>query len=138
MQNYSVVRSMDKKEDDAEVLLEQYYSVEFPVNGLHLRFQSKIWNIASNNCFIIVKENSDVIGQLKVGDVFAMKYYRTESVFSTDHFRTKIKYISKHNQGRFKGHYLVGLMIIEDQKENNVDQPSFAGSSFCSPSFNSV
>ena len=44
-----------------------------------------------------------------------MKYYTRDTVCPTRNFDTKIEYITKDLEGRFKGHYLVGLEILAEQ-----------------------
>lgn len=62
---------------------------------------------------ILVGEDSTVINHLNVGDVIKMQYYLSESIGSTEEFETEIRHITKNEQGKFKGHYLVGLSIVE-------------------------
>ena len=93
----------------------QYYSVEFSINGLDLSYQFKIWNIASTSMCVLVREDSDILPRLKVGDTLNMKYYSTDSVYPSDYLQTAIIHVTKNDQGRFKGHYLVGLEIQESQ-----------------------
>jgi hypothetical protein len=91
---------------------DRYYSVEFTVKELASAYQFKIWNISSQGMCVLVKEGSKILPYLHVGDVITMKYYLTESLGTTEDVNTKIKHITKDDQGRFKGHYLVGLAIL--------------------------
>ena len=43
---------------------EQYYAVEFSIEGLELPYQFKIWNMASKSMCVLVKEGSDIISRL--------------------------------------------------------------------------
>jgi hypothetical protein len=45
-----------------------------------------------------------------------MKYYSSNSGCHAEYLNTQIKDITKNDQGRFKGHCLVGLQILEDQE----------------------
>lgn len=91
----------------------KYYSVQFSVKGLGYFYQFKIWNVSSKGMCILVGEDSTVINHLNVGDVIKMQYYLSESIGSTEEFETEIRHITKNEQGKFKGHYLVGLSIVE-------------------------
>ena len=44
-----------------------------------------------------------------------MKYYTMDSLCPTRDLHTDIKHITKEDQGKFKGHYIVGLSILEGQ-----------------------
>ena len=92
---------------------ERYYSVEFTVKDLASAYQFKIWNISSQGMCILIKDDSKILPYINVGDVITMKYYLTESIGTTEDVRTEIKHITKDEQGRYKGHYLVGLAILQ-------------------------
>jgi hypothetical protein len=48
-----------------------------------------------------------------VGEVMKMKYYTNDSQCPTKMMDTKIQQIIKEEQGRFRGHYVVGLALAE-------------------------
>ena len=91
---------------------ERYYSAEFSVSGLDFPYQFRIWNIPSRPMCVLLKEGSDVLPRLKVGDTLNVKYYSNDRDNRFEYFETEIRDITKSDQGRFKGHYLVGLEII--------------------------
>ena len=92
---------------------DKFYSVEFMANGLPYLFQFKIWTTPSKQMFIMVKETSDILKQLKEGERFNMRYYSDVSKYPIA-LKTQIDYLKKENDGRFKNHYLVGLKILPD------------------------
>ena len=94
-------------------ITDQYHCVEFQIYGMASFYQFKIWDISNKGMCILVKENSAVIDHIKVDDVIDMKYYPTQPSGSIEGIKTKIRHITKSEQGRFKGHYLVGLSILE-------------------------
>ena len=100
-------KSEDKREGPP------YYSVEMALEGLDLSYQFRIWNVASTPMCVLVKEDSDILPRLKVGETLNMKYYSTGSIHPPEYLETAIRHITKNDHGRFKGHYLVGLEIIE-------------------------
>ena len=68
----------------------------------------------SNPFFILVKDSSELISKLTVGDVINMKYYDTP-LHQPIELATKIKNITFDQDGKFKEHYLVDLNILHDQ-----------------------
>ncbi len=98
---------------------DRFYSAEVLLNGLNMLYQFKIWKKPSKPMFAIVKENSAILDCLNVGDTFTMKYYSSDSLCPTEDLDTKIKYITLEDQGRFKGHYLIGLEIKHDAGISN-------------------
>jgi len=45
-----------------------------------------------------------------------MKYYSSDASLPPENLTTQIKHVTKEEEGRFQGHYLVGLFILENQK----------------------
>lgn len=93
-------------------LMEQYYSVEFRLKGLEVIYQFKIWDMSTNGMCLLVKEESEVLNHLTVGDVLEMRYCPAGPWGNVCQMRTAIRHISKDEKGRFKGHLLVGLAIL--------------------------
>ena len=91
-----------------------FHSVEFHVHGLKLLYQSRIWSSGSEPMFTLVKEDSDILKSIHVGDIVNMKFYSSDRYCPPRDLETKIKYITKDTRGRFKGHFLVGLTIISN------------------------
>jgi hypothetical protein len=94
---------------------DHFHSVEFSINGIKLLYQSRIWNNPTASMFALVKENSIILDRLHVGEVLNMKYYTSNTKCSPRSFNTKIDYIRKDQNGRFKGHFLVGLEILSEK-----------------------
>ncbi len=98
----------------------KYSSVEFLVKGLFAHYQFKIWCMGSSPMCFFVKENSDILSRLKVGDTLNMKYYSNDSAYPPESLTTQIRDITRKEQGQFRGHCLVGLQILEDQDQVNL------------------
>ena len=109
----------DNNEDrrsEPRTIMDQYYSVEFAIGDeTPSLYQFKIWNMSPIGMCLLVKEGSDILKSLKVGDIVDMKYYTVEVSKPTNYMKTEIKHITKDDKGRFKGHYLIGISILEDQ-----------------------
>lgn len=110
-----------------ESRFDQYYSVEFTAINFTSLYQFKIWNLGPESMCVLVKETSGILEALRVGDRLNMKYYTTDSHCPTTLQETEIKYIKKEDNGRFKGHFLIGLTILENGNEGeavkSIDTP---------------
>ena len=113
MQNDTAITNRKHKRSEPRKMIDKYFRVEFSKSGLTHFYNFKLQDISSKGMCILVKEGSDVLKSLKVGDILGMKYYANEQSGPPNQFKTKIKHITKDEQGRFKGHCLVGLSIIE-------------------------
>jgi hypothetical protein len=99
-------RSEPRKKPD------QFHSAEFSFEGKDMTYQFRIWNTATSSICVVIKENSEVLPLLRVGDTVKAKYYSPDSLYPSEGLKTVIRHITKNEQGRFKGHYLVGLEIL--------------------------
>jgi len=107
-----------EKRSESRSIIDRYYSVEFSIREAAYVYQFKIWDISPKGICVLVKEDSDLLNYLKVGDIFNLKYYTTDSSRPTEYLKTEIKHITKDDTGRFKELYLVGLSILEKQDSN--------------------
>ncbi|MBW2340576.1 MAG: hypothetical protein JRF50_09590 [Deltaproteobacteria bacterium] len=74
--------------------------------------------MSSKGMCVLVREDSDLLNHMKVGDILRLKYYTTESSKPVEFLKTEIKHITRDERGRFKDVYLVGLSILEGQDDN--------------------
>ena len=95
----------------------RYHSVELSLRGLATQYQFKIWWMGLSPMCFLAKENSDILGLIKVGDTLKMKYYSNDSGYPPECLKTQIRDITRKDQGRFKGHFLVELQILENQEQ---------------------
>ena len=95
--------------------VDQYYSLEFSIDGRSVTYQFRVWNKATRSMGFLVEQNSDILPRLKVGKTLDVKYHSTDSGNHSEYLETLIGHITKVDQGRLKGHYLVGLEISNSQ-----------------------
>ncbi|MBN1834093.1 MAG: tetratricopeptide repeat protein [Deltaproteobacteria bacterium] len=100
-----------------------YHSVEVELAGMIYPYQFKIRSNPSSSMCFLIKENSDILPRLKVGDILELKYYSAVSAHVSEPRKTVIREITRDDQGPFKGHFLVGLEIIEQCPDNNKQEP---------------
>lgn len=115
MEQHLASNQLAERRSEPRTKVEQYYSAELAVEGLDVPYQFKIMNLASSSMAVLVKENSEIVPRLKVGDTLKVKYYSQESPYPSDYLPTAVRHITRNDQGRLKGHYLVGLEIIGDR-----------------------
>ena len=110
--------TLHEKRSEPRSIIDTYYSVEFLLSDCSFVYQYKIWNISTKGVCVLVKEDSDLLNHVKVGDVLNLRYRPIDAARPIEMLRTEIKHITKDEQGRFKGVYLVGLSILEEQDPN--------------------
>jgi hypothetical protein len=90
----------------------RFYSVEFGVDGIESPYQFKLWNGYSGVNFLLVKESSGIAGRLHIGDIFNVKHHSIDSNSPSEFIDTEITDITREDEGRFKGYYLVELSLL--------------------------
>ncbi len=87
-----------------------FHGAEIKLTGIPL-YQFKLKNISDNGASILVKENSAMINHLEVGQSLKIKFHLSSRADLNGYFESKIKHITKIEERRYKGHYLVGVQI---------------------------
>jgi hypothetical protein len=110
-----MANKINEKRSEPRSIIDQYYSVEFSIRNCPFTYQFKIWNISSKGICVLVKEDSELLNYLKVGDILNLKYYTTDTSKLIEFLKTEIRHITKDESGHFKGLFLVGLSILGDE-----------------------
>ena len=116
LKGYRMMNNSVEKRSEPRTEPEKYHSVEFQIADLDLLYQFKLWNMSSKGMCLLVRDDSDVLKYLEVGNVLDMKFYTTDFTLPPENLKIQIKHITKDDQGRFKGHYLVGLLVLEKRQ----------------------
>lgn len=102
------------------------HSVEFVLDAPHPIYQFKLWRSDCNCMFLLVKNSSQVLPQLRIGSILPMKYLSCEPREPMEVRETEIKNIINERKGRFEGHYRVELAIVASQFEPAVQSSAMA------------
>jgi hypothetical protein len=102
-----------EKRREPRSIIDEFYSLELILPSVTFIYQFRIWNLSSGGVCIVVKDDSEVLKHLRVGDTLEMKYYPTDKSTLPEHLKTEIRHVTKDEHERFAGHTLVGLKIKE-------------------------
>ena len=106
--NHKVI-DLDEYRFKAKFILGEYHSVQFSLNGNGLSHLFRLRYNDSNGAYILVKQDSSVFKELKVGDFLDMEYNRSESLGGGKTFKTLIT--SKIPDDHYTGYSIVELSI---------------------------
>lgn len=107
------INNFDDSNAEAKNIFDEYYSVQFFLNGKVPSYLFKLRNNSSNKPYILVKQDSSVFRELNVGDILDMEYSKAESLGAKKLFKTKIT--SKNPHDRYLGHSIVELCVIDNK-----------------------
>ncbi|RJR49193.1 MAG: hypothetical protein C4576_07245 [Desulfobacteraceae bacterium] len=122
MEGNALKNSWKERRSEPRTRVEQYHSAEFIFEERELHYQFRIWDTASSSMCVLVKENSEALPLLKVGETLRVKYYSSNSQCPSETLQTVIRHVTRNDQGRFKGHYLVGLEIFPEGRDPEAQQ----------------
>ena len=109
--NYNTNNS-DGFKFEAKIIIDEYFSVQFFLNGKAPSYLFKLRNNCSDKPYILVKQNSSVFRELNVGDILDMEYNHADSFGKGKLFKTLIT--SKIPHDHYTGHFMVELSIISN------------------------
>jgi hypothetical protein len=98
---------------EPRTIIDEFYSVELILPSVTSAYQFKIWNLSSGGICIVVNQDSEVLKHMRVGDRLELKYYPTDKSTPPRHFRTEVRHVTRDDKGKFRGHSLIGLQILE-------------------------
>lgn len=112
--NHNVI-DLAERRFKAKIVSREYHSVQFFLNRSSLSHLFRLRYNTSDGPYILVKQDSSVCKELKVGDLLDIKYNRPESFGDGETFKTLIT--SKIPDDHYTGYFIVELSIINNQEE---------------------
>ncbi len=100
-----------EKRSSKRALPTGFHGAEIKLTGVPL-YQFKLKDISDHGASILIKENSAMINHLEVGQHLQIKFHANSHPDLNGYFESKIAHITKNEEGRYKGHYLVGVQIL--------------------------
>ena len=88
------------------------YRVEIKLIGAPI-YQFRVQDVSSDGAGILIKENSKFLNLIEVGQIVDADFISPDGTEPTGSYKAEIRHITKPNKGKHKGHYLVGLSILE-------------------------
>ena len=109
--NHNVI-DLAKRRFNTKIVSGEYHSVQFFLNGGGLSRLFRLRYNTSNGPYVLVKQDSPVFKELKVGDLLDMEYNRSESLGGGKTFKTLIT--SKIPDDHYTGHSIIELSILDN------------------------
>lgn len=114
---FDLTNSTKEKRSELRAKTETFRSVEIKAPDLGYFYQFKIWDISTKGMCVLVREDSRILKKLYVNLVLDVKFYPSDPKLAPEFLKTEIRHITKEKRGRFKGHSLIGLLILENQED---------------------
>ena len=88
------------------------YRVEIKLIGAPI-YQFRVKDVSSDGAGILIKEDSKFLSMIEVGQIVDADFISPKGTDPSGNYRVEIRHITKPNKGKVKGHFLVGLSILE-------------------------
>ena len=102
-----------ERRSEARKVLDRHFSVEFSVNRMLPIHQFRVRDVSPTGLGILVNEGSAVLEHLKVGQVLEVRFNPKDPSDPPESLNTEIRHITKMEHGPYRGHYLVGMLVLE-------------------------
>lgn len=106
------LRFSTERRSESRESASQLHSVEIKLPGLPI-YLFKLKDISPMGACFLVKENSAILNHLQAGQTLNIEYHFADTSILPKVFKSEIKHLTKLEKGRFKGHFLVGVLILK-------------------------
>ena len=111
-----VKRTKERRVDPRRITLRNY-RIEIKLIGEPI-YQFRVTNVSSNGAGILVKEDSNFLNLIEVGQIVDADFISPDGTQPAGNFRAELIHITRPNNGINEGHLLVGLSILEKIKHS--------------------
>ena len=101
-----------KRRSDPRRTTLRNYRIEIKLIGKPI-YQFRVTDVSSNGAGILVKEDSDFLNLIEVGQIVDADFISPSGADPTGNYKAAIRHITKPSDGKNEGHCLVGLSILE-------------------------
>jgi hypothetical protein len=88
------------------------YRVEIKLVGAPI-YQFRVNDVSSDGAGILIKEDSKFLNLIEVGQIVDADFISPKGTEPAGNHKAEIRHITKPNEEKNKGHFLVGLKILE-------------------------
>ena len=108
----NLTRSYGERRFESREAPQKLHSVELKLPGLPI-YLFKLKDISPMGACFLVKENSAILKNIHAGQKLNIRYHFEDESIQPKVFKSQIKHLTKLEDGRYKDHYLVGLLILK-------------------------
>jgi len=109
--------SSTEKRSESRGAPKGFHGVSIKLVGVPL-YQFKLKDTSENGASILIKEDSFMLNYLEVGQTLKINFSSDLQSGHNGDFEIEIVHITKVDKGRYKGHFLVGVRIL-DKKDTS-------------------
>lgn len=112
---HATAKEVKERRSEAREHVGKFYNIELSIGGFKVAGKFRIWDKTRNSLSFLVNKHLDILPRLRTGDALHMTYYPADAFYPRVYLESEIRHVTKYDHGLLKGHYLVGLRILEKQ-----------------------
>jgi hypothetical protein len=90
------------------------YRVEIKFVGEPI-YQFRVIDVSTKGAGLLINDNSAFLKMIKVGQIVDVNFISPKGSNPTGIYKAEIRHITKMEKGKYNGHRLVGILILEKQ-----------------------
>ena len=103
--------TQEKRSESRSTKLKDY-RVEIKLIGEPI-YQFKVTDVSTKGAGLLINANSGFLKMIGVGQIVDVNFISPQGLNPTGMHRVEIRHITKIDKGRYNGHRLVGILILE-------------------------
>jgi len=93
------------------------YRVEIKFVGEPI-YQFRVTDVSTKGAGLLLTDNSAFLKMIEVGQIVDVNFISPQGLNPTGMYKAEIRHITKMNKGRYNGHRLVGIHILESLNQS--------------------
>ena len=93
------------------------YRVEIKFVGEPI-YQFRVTDVSTKGAGLLINDNSGFLKMIEVGQIVDVNFISPQGSTPTGMHKVKIIHVTKRDKGRYKGHRLVGILMLENMNQS--------------------
>jgi len=93
------------------------YRVEIKFVGEPI-YQFKVADVSTKGAGLLINDNSAFLKMIKIGQIVDVNFLSPQGLNPKGMYKVEIRHITKIDKGRYNGHRLVGILILESLNQS--------------------
>ncbi len=109
---------MNESRSEIRIPASSSASISFKPPGSEWEYHIRLRDFSVSGLGLLVKEGSDLLKHIRVGDVFSVNYHENSDPMTVQVQTVKVRHISFPANGMPKKHMIVGLSFFERESRS--------------------
>ena len=108
--------TQEKRRESRSTKLKDY-RVEIKFVGEPI-YQFRVTDVSTKGASLLINDNSALLKMIEVGQIVDVNFISPQGLNPSGMYKVEIRRITKMDKGRYSGHRLVGILILESLNQS--------------------